>query len=210
MRSGVGPHGFLRWLGLDRSATSEPTARGAHPPGVARLWAAWRSQYVRSLADPDEGPPIAPPSGDGTLFENILAAGGYEAADRELGIVHRGRSASVILNAYPYGSGHLLVLPNRGVATLGELSAAEAAELWELIRKAVAAVEAEYQPGGVNVGLNQGQAAGAGVPDHLHFHVLPRWAGDTNFMTAVAETRVLPESLDATWSRLRTRWASLQ
>ena len=167
---------------------------------LERLWAGWRSRYVNGVDDArvsSEGP--------GTLFERILAD---PSGDEAAGVVHRGPLVSVMLNAFPYGSGHVLVMPNRGVARLSELSAAESAELWQTVEQAVAVLEAEYRPGGVNVGLNQGRAAGAGVPDHLHVHVLPRWDGDTNFTTTVAETRVLPESLDVTWERLVTAWST--
>ena len=167
-----------------------------------RLWAGWRSGYVNSLHDQV----VTPPDGDRTLFERILSD---ESDDQARGIVHRGPLVSVILNAYPYGSGHVLVLPNRGVERLAELSADESTALWQAVEHTVQVLEAEYQPGGVNVGLNQGRAAGAGVPDHLHVHVLPRWAGDTNFATTVAETRVLPESLDETWTRLKNSWGEV-
>jgi ATP adenylyltransferase len=113
-----------------------------------------------------------------------------------------------VLNAYPYGSGHLLVVPNRAVADLADLDADEGAELWTTVTDAVAAVRAAYAPDGVNVGLNLGSAAGAGVPDHLHVHVLPRWAADANFMTAVAETRVLPEPLAVTHRKVTDAWPS--
>ncbi len=103
--------------------------------------------------------------------------------DDETFVVHRGARVAVVLNAYPYGSGHLLVLPTRAVADLPDLTADEAAELWATVTDAVAAIRAAYAPDGVNVGLNLGSAAGAGVPDHLHVHVLPRWAADANFMT---------------------------
>ena len=114
----------------------------------------------------------------------------------------------MILNAYPYNSGHVMVLPNRAVADLDDLTREEHEELWRLVTDAVTAIRAAYSPEGVNVGLNLGRAAGAGVPDHLHVHCLPRWAGDTNFMTSVAETRVLPEPLDETHSRLTAAWPS--
>jgi ATP adenylyltransferase len=113
---------------------------------------------------------------------------------------------SALLNAYPYNSGHLLVMPNRAVPALDDLTEDEETALWRTVRHGVTAITAAYAPEGVNVGLNLGRAAGAGVPDHLHVHCLPRWSGDTNFMTAVAETRVLPEPLDVTWRRLRDAW----
>ena len=141
--------------------------------------------------------------GEQTLFEAIEASG---LPDEETFVVHRGAKCLALLNAYPYTSGHLLVVPRRAVAALAELTEDEPAALWSTVRDAVAAVEAAYLPGGVNVGLNQGAAAGAGVPGHLHVHVLPRWSGDTNFMTTTAGTRVLPEALGETWRRLVEAW----
>lgn len=166
---------------------------------LERLWAGWRNQYVRSL-----GAQTTEPADGQTLFESILAT---EGRDAELGIVHRGEFASVLLNIYPYGSGHLLVLPNRGVEKLTELTADEVGELWSTVTRAVAVCEAEYQCAGINVGLNQGRAAGAGLPDHLHVHVLPRWPADTNFLTTIAETRVLVEDLAESHRRITSRWA---
>jgi ATP adenylyltransferase len=111
-----------------------------------------------------------------------------------------------VMNLYPYGSGHVLVAPCRHEAALEGLSEPEAAALMEAMRRAVRAVKRAYSPDGVNVGLNLGAAAGAGVPGHLHVHALPRWQGDTNFMTAVAEVRVLPEDLATGWAKLRGAW----
>jgi len=142
-------------------------------------------------------------AGEQTLFEAIEASG---LPDEETFVVHRGPKCWALLNAYPYTPGHLLVMPRRAVASLAELTEDEHAALWLTVRDAVAAVEAAYSPGGVNVGLNQGAAAGAGVPGHLHVHVLPRWSGDTNFMTTTADTRVLPEALGETWRRLVEAW----
>jgi ATP adenylyltransferase len=197
--------------------------------GLDHLWAGWRRAYIESITDtPPPGPgvpvpaateppaearaeastadhgraaPAAPTEPPGSLFERIL---GHD--DEEGYIVRRGRTCAVLLNAYPYTNGHLLVLPNRAVAALGELTADEHVELWQLVREGVAALEAAYRCDGVNVGMNLGKAAGAGVPEHLHAHVLPRWDGDTNFMTTVAETRVMPEALSVTWHKLRAAW----
>ncbi|MCS5672882.1 MAG: HIT domain-containing protein [Acidimicrobiales bacterium] len=138
-----------------------------------------------------------------TLFEAIEQSG---LDDSETFIVHRGETCFVLLNAYPYTSGHMMVLPRRAVATLDGLDAAEHEELWATVRDAVAAVEFAFSPGGVNVGLNLGPAAGAGVPGHLHVHVVPRWSGDTNFTTTTADLRVLPEALGDSWQRLREAW----
>lgn len=163
---------------------------------IERAWAGWRSEYV-ARADADDA------GLDGSLFENIYNSG---RPDRETYIVHRGDTCFAILNAYPYNTAHTLVLPNRAVPRLEQLTPDESTELWVLVQQVVAVIEAAYSPNGINVGLNMGRAAGAGVPDHLHMHVLPRWHADTNFITTVAETKVLPESLDRTWERLTAAW----
>jgi ATP adenylyltransferase len=165
---------------------------------IERLWAGWRAAYVGG----EEGvPPV--PEGAGSLFERILGSG---LPDERTFVLWRGRRCAALLNAYPYTTGHLMVMPQRAVADLEDLDPDESTELWAGVQLAVRAVRAAYQPEGINVGANLGKAAGAGVPDHLHLHVLPRWSGDTNFMTTVAETRVLPESLDVTWRKLRESW----
>ena len=163
--------------------------------GLDRLWAGWRGEYVAGGVPP----------GEGSIFTRILASG---ASDEEATIVWRGERVFAILNRYPYGTGHLLVMPYREVATLEDLDDDEFTELWSAVRSAVVAVRAAYAPDGVNIGANLGEAAGAGVPDHVHVHVLPRWNADSNFMTSVAETRVLPEALPVTWAKLRERWPS--
>jgi ATP adenylyltransferase len=138
-----------------------------------------------------------------TLFESIEQSG---LPDEETFVVWRGDRVFVLLNAFPYTSGHVMVLPRRAVAELEELTPDEHTELWDTVRDAVVAVKTAYRPQGVNVGINLGAAAGAGVPDHLHVHVLPRWRGDTNFTTAIAEARVLPEPLSDTWRKLVKAW----
>jgi diadenosine tetraphosphate (Ap4A) HIT family hydrolase len=171
-------------------------------PSLDRLWAGWRIPYIEAAsADPE----LVAPGDEGSLFERILGSG---LTDEEARVVWRGERCSALLNAYPYSNGHVMVLPNRAVANLEDLDDDEHDELWALVRDATVAVKAAYEPDGVNVGINLGRGAGAGVPDHLHVHVLPRWAGDTNFMTAVAETRVLPEPLSDSWTRLRAVWPS--
>ena len=160
-----------------------------------RLWAGWRSSYI-------EGVTSAEPK-DGCVFCGILDAG---LPDEETYVLWRGRLTFAILNAYPYTSGHLMVMPLRHVGGLSDLTDDEADELFAAARRGVAALEAAYRPQGVNLGANLGEAAGAGVPGHLHLHALPRWAGDTNFMTAVAEARVLPEPLATTWRKLKDAW----
>ena len=183
---------------------SRPTAAaagGGPPPGLTRLWAGWRTAYIARVTSDDAE--LRPDDAGRTLFERILAS---DLPDDETFVVQRGERVATLLNAYPYGSGHLLVLPLRAVADLTELTAEETAELWATVTAAVAVVRAAYAPDGVNVGLNIGAAAGAGIPDHLHVHVLPRWAADANFMTAVAETRVLPEPLAETYRKVTAAW----
>ncbi|HEV7722527.1 MAG TPA: HIT domain-containing protein [Iamia sp.] len=183
------------------SAASAAEAGGGPSPGLARLWAGWRSAYITRISTDDAE--IRRDAEGLSLFERILAS---DLPDTETQVVRRGPTVSVVLNAFPYGSGHLLVLPNRAVADLAGLDTTESAELWATVHDAVAAVRAAYEPDGINVGLNLGGAAGAGVPDHLHVHVLPRWAADANFMTAVAETRVLPEPLAVTYRKVTDAW----
>ena len=165
--------------------------------GIERMWAGWRSTYVREAA----GEPAAGDA-EGCVMCRLAAA----PDDDEAFVVARGAHAFVVLNAYPYASGHLMVVPDRHEGSLELLSPAESAEVMGLTQWATAALKRAYRPDGINVGMNLGTAAGAGVPGHLHVHVLPRWSADTNFMTAVAETRVIPESLDETLERLRAAW----
>ena len=161
---------------------------------LARFAAAWREQYV-------SGDDVKVNALDeGQCVFCVLA--GAEV-DESTGVLWRDETTYVALNAFPYGSGHLLVLPRRHVAGLGELTAAEYEGFFLALRRAVNALEAAYGPDGMNVGMNLGQAAGAGIPKHLHGHCLPRWNGDTNFMTSIAETRVLPEALASTWRKVR-------
>jgi ATP adenylyltransferase len=183
--------------------TERPTAAeagGGPSPALARLWAGWRTAYIERITGDDAE---VRPDGDGSLFERLFAS---DLPDSESHILWRGPTCFAILNAYPYGSGHLMVLPQRAVPDLAGLTDTESAELWDGVRSAVAAVTAAYEPDGVNVGMNLGAGAGAGVPDHLHVHCLPRWSADTNFMTAIAEARVLPEPLAVTWRKLRDAW----
>jgi ATP adenylyltransferase len=125
--------------------------------------------------------------------------------DRTTFLLQRSAHAFLILNAYPYASGHLMAVANRHVGAIGDLDGDELADVMRLVQRGVAALGAEYGPQGFNVGMNQGRAAGAGIEDHLHVHVVPRWNGDNNFMTVTGDTRVLPETLERTWERLRGR-----
>jgi ATP adenylyltransferase len=123
--------------------------------------------------------------------------------DRGTYVLHRGEHAYLILNAYPYASGHLMAVVNRHVGTLAEAQTVELADMMRLVQRAVAALAAEYRAEGFNIGMNQGRVAGAGIEDHLHIHVVPRWNGDANFISVLGDTRVLPEALARTWERLR-------
>ena len=171
---------------------------------LERLWAGWRSSYVQSVSDADHDlDRDHDRDGPGSIFTRILAS---ELPDTETQIVRRGGSCFAILNAYPYGTGHVLVLPYREVAELDQLTAEETAELWAMVTDAVRAIRTAYAPDGLNVGLNLGRPAGGTIAEHLHVHVVPRWTGDSNFMTAIANTRTLPEPLVDTATRIRVAW----
>ena len=154
----------------------------------------WRLRYIQSRKDPAAGSP----------FAALLAAGDDQASL----IVHRGRLCFVILNNSPYNPGHLMVLPNREVGELAALTAEERAELMDLLVRCQAVLTKVMQPNGFNMGLNLGKAAGAGIPTHLHFHVVPRWDGDQNFMPVLAETHILPQALTDLWARLSPEFAA--
>jgi len=158
-----------------------------------RFWAAWREQYVSgaiaSLNALDQA-------------QCVFCALGTQEVGESTGVLWRSDTTYVALNAYPYGSGHLLVMPCRHVSTLAELTEEEYQQYFLALRHTATALEMAYGADGMNIGLNLGVAAGAGIPKHLHAHVLPRWIGDTNFMTSIGETRVLSESLEATWRKV--------
>jgi ATP adenylyltransferase len=183
------------------------------------LWTPWRYNYV-SRADKDlrKGVPHALDAWQGDLgcvFCNMIAsvdfaiADGGDPAAAELAayILHRGETCFLCLNAFPYSTGHVLIVPYRHTDSLAALESAEAAEMIELAQTTERCLRAVYRPDGLNFGLNLGESAGAGVANHIHMHGLPRWSGDTNFMTVTAETRVLPETLDITWTRMRRLFA---
>lgn len=144
------------------------------------------------------------PGGDPScVFCRIAATKG---ADEALFVVWRGPLVLAMLNAYPYAPGHLMVMPARHVGELEQLERQESAELWAATEDAVRALKAAYRQDGTNIGINLGRAAGAGIPAHLHVHVVPRWIGDTNFTTATASLRVLPEAITDSWSKLHAAW----
>jgi ATP adenylyltransferase len=160
---------------------------------LERFSAAWREAYVREATAEER-------RGDSAecVFCSLLATGVSE----ESGVFVATDTSFGVLNAYPYGSGHVLVLPRRHIADLSELNDHEASDYFALLRRVAAALQRAYHPDGMNIGFNLGRAAGAGIPQHLHGHLLPRWSGDTNFMTSLGETRVLPESLGHTWQKI--------
>jgi ATP adenylyltransferase len=180
-----------------------------------RLWTPWRYSYVsRAGRLLRKGVPLALdawPGDLGCVFCNMIAAVDFAIAsgidnvlaERAANIVHRGHSCYICLNAFPYSTGHVMVVPYRHTDSLAALASGEAQEMMSLAQAAERCLRRVYKPDGMNFGLNLGEAAGAGVADHIHMHGLPRWSGDTNFMTVVAETRVLPEDLETTWQRLR-------
>jgi ATP adenylyltransferase len=157
------------------------------------LWSPWRLAYITGQA-----------SAEGCVFCSALSDPAAEPL-----LVHRGRTCFVILNLFPYNNGHLMVIPNRHIASLAAANADERHELIDLTRAAEAALGEVYQPQGINMGINLGKPAGAGILDHVHMHVVPRWNGDTNFMTVVGRTRVLPEELPETAAKLRPVFARL-
>ncbi len=172
-----------------------------------RLWAPWRLEYVTG-DEPKEAPPEPlawEPNADQKCFL-CRAAAKYDessSADRQLMVVASGTSAIVVLNRYPYNNGHLLVAPLRHVGDLKDVSREEILECMDLLAKFTVIYRERLNAEGFNIGLNLGRVAGAGLPGHLHWHLVPRWAGDNNFMSVTAGTRVIPQSLDALWELLK-------
>lgn len=172
------------------------------------LWAPWRMAYIRSLesqaAQAAAGAPPLPEEGNfiATCFRD-------PAQDEANHVVHRAEGGLILLNRYPYANGHLLVALGEPRPTLGEYSAAQRAAFWRLVDTATDLVERTLRPQGINIGVNVGRAAGAGLPQHVHAHVVPRWAGDTNFLSVIGEVRVIPESLATVAATLRNAAAAL-
>jgi ATP adenylyltransferase len=192
---------------------------------MERLWTPWRYDYVTRAASvtPDSAPatpgvpaalnawPTRPEDDRQCVFCNMIAAVDYaiangipaEEAEKAVHLVLRGERCFVCLNAFPYSNGHVLILPYAHLDSLAALDSASANEMIGLAQRLELALRSVYRPNGINFGLNLGEAAGAGVAGHVHMHALPRWIGDTSFITVTADTRVLPETLDTTWVRLR-------
>ena len=159
------------------------------------MWAPWRSEYLNQNNSGE-------PKKDVCVFCDALTT----EDDHERHIIYRGKTAFVILNKYPYNNGHMLVMPKRHISRPDMMTDEERVEIMNLIVKAQTVLYEVYRPHGVNIGANIGEAAGAGIAQHMHFHVLPRWNADANFMTTVCNMRVIPESLDETWEKIRKAW----
>jgi ATP adenylyltransferase len=161
---------------------------------VERIWSPWRMAYIQAAKEQGED--------GGCIFCDLPA----EGDDVRTMILARGKLAFVIVNSFPYNPGHLMVAPFRHVGVFTSLEAAELADVDALVARSIRALEQEMEPHGYNLGMNLGRVAGAGIPDHVHWHLVPRWNGDTNFMPVVGQTRVLPELLEETYARLRPRF----
>jgi ATP adenylyltransferase len=163
---------------------------------LERIWNGWRADYVVH----GQG---AQKKSDKSIFTQILESG---MSDEQCYIVHRGEKVFAIMNAFPYTSGHLLIVPYREVAELEDLSLDETSELWATVTSGVKVLKSVYKPEAMNVGINLGAAAGGSIAQHLHVHIVGRWGGDTNFMVATANTKILPEALDVSADRIRKAW----
>ena len=161
-----------------------------------RLWSPWRSEYIASGGSADS-------KSEGCVFCSLRDT---PEKDETNFVLHRGSHNLIVLNLYPYISGHLLIVPYEHVGELDGASKETTDELMDLTKRSQTALREAYQPTGFNIGMNLGHSAGAGIVDHIHIHIMPRWVGDTNFMTTVGNTRVLPEDLTTTYQKLRTRF----
>jgi ATP adenylyltransferase len=159
-----------------------------------QLWTPWRMTYLTQRSAP--------------IGECVFCVKARSDDDATHHVLHRGQHCFLTLNLYPYNNGHLLVVPFRHVASLEDLDDAELAELMLITQQALRVLRAAYNPQGFNIGINLGEAAGAGIAAHLHQHIVPRWSGDTSYMTVIGETRTIPEWIDQTYQRLREMWDS--
>ncbi|CAN5428270.1 HIT domain-containing protein [soil metagenome] len=182
-----------------------------------RLWTPWRYSYItgaetrgRRKGVPEKLDGLPASEDKHCVFCNMIAAVdsaiesgmAVDEAEEAVFLVERGRFSFVCLNAYPYGTGHVMIVPYAHADSLAALPGEVAQEMMQTMQRVERCLRSVYRPGGMNFGMNLGEAAGAGIAEHLHIHALPRWSGDVNFMTTTAETRVLPETLDITWSKL--------
>ncbi|HEY0728628.1 MAG TPA: HIT domain-containing protein [Pyrinomonadaceae bacterium] len=161
---------------------------------MQRLWSPWRSKYIASGVDSQK---------EGCVFCSIAADPDGDAANF---VLHRGEHAFVLLNLYPYITGHLMIVPYLHTSEFDSVAKEITDEMMDLAKRSQTALREVYSPSGFNMGMNLGSAAGAGIADHIHIHVLPRWSGDTNFMTTVGESRVIPEALEVTYQKLKEKF----
>ena len=161
---------------------------------MQRLWSPWRSRYIASGVDSQK---------EGCVFCDIAASPDDDAANF---VLHRGQHAFALLNLYPYITGHLMVVPYLHTSEFDSVPKEITDEMMDLAKRSQTALQTVYSPSGFNMGMNLGSAAGAGIADHIHIHLLPRWSGDTNFMTTVGESRVIPEALAVTYEKLKSRF----
>jgi ATP adenylyltransferase len=159
---------------------------------MEQIWAPWRIRYIQTAKAGVEG--------------CFLCEKPKENSDEENYILYRGEKNFIILNSYPYNPGHLMVSPYRHVASLEGLAKEELHELFEMVSRSVKVLKQVFNPGGFNIGINLGRTAGAGVADHIHTHIVPRWVGDSNFMPVVADVRVVPEALAETYEKLKGKF----
>ena len=220
-RTSVNSDSLRSWLLWNKQECRAFVSAAYNTAAMDHLWTPWRYAYVTGAdrARPKPGVPAALAAWPGDkhcVFCNMIAAADYavehgmerEQAEAAIYLLERGRSCFMVLNAFPYNSGHLMVVPYRHEHSLAALPLEEADELLRMTRQAERVLQAAYQPNGMNFGLNLGKAAGAGVAEHLHLHGVPRWLGDNNYMSVLAETRILPEMLDESWRRLRAALAA--
>jgi ATP adenylyltransferase len=160
---------------------------------MKQMWSPWRSQYIKSFA----GAPKR------TSRDSIFTRARKSRDDRKNLIVWRGKLCFVIMNRYPYNSGHLMIVPNRQTADFADLTAAETSEIMDVTQRAMRALGTLMKPQGYNFGANIGRCAGAGVDNHIHFHLVPRWSGDANFMPVLSDIKVISEDMTSTWENLR-------
>jgi ATP adenylyltransferase len=163
---------------------------------MKNLWAPWRMTYIKEK--------------DETNAVCIFDGGGATSSDRKSLLLRRDRLTVVLMNRFPYTNGHLLIAPARHINDLSDLTSEENMALMQILTQSVAILRRHYAPDGFNIGLNLGEAAGAGVADHLHFHIVPRWSGDHNFMTVLADIRTIPEHIERTFDQLLPDFQALQ
>ena len=203
-------------MGCSEASWTDAGRSTAYTAAMDHLWTPWRYSYVtgedRSASKPGVPKALADWPGDlKCVFCNLVASVSYavehgmaqEEAEAAALVLERGRSCLLMLNAFPYNNGHLMVVPYRHESSLAALPLEETEEMMRLTRRAERVLRSVYHPDGLNFGLNLGLAAGAGIAEHLHLHGVPRWSGDNNFMSVLAETRILPEMLSESWRRLR-------